>query len=68
MGVNKVCTMLLTGKHDWSISKVAICKIKSCLAHFLHELTAYFTWAKVGETLILTMLDIFYFAKYLNMH
>ena len=32
MGVNIVCTLLLTGKHDWSISSVAKCKIKSCYA------------------------------------
>ena len=30
MGVNIVCTLLLTGKHDWSISQVAKCKVKSC--------------------------------------
>ena len=32
-GVKIVCTSLLIGKHDWSISSVAKCKIKSCLAH-----------------------------------
>ena len=31
-GVNVVCTLLLPGKHPWSISSVAICKINSCLA------------------------------------
>ena len=30
--VNIVCTLLLTGKHDWRISKVTKCKIKSCFA------------------------------------
>ena len=32
MGVNLVCTSLLAGKHDLSISYVAKCKIKSCLS------------------------------------
>ena len=30
MGVNIVCTLLLTGKHNWDITLVAKCKIKSC--------------------------------------
>ena len=32
MGVNIVCTLLLTRKHDWHISLVAKCKIKSFYA------------------------------------
>ena len=32
MDVNIVCTLLLTGKHDWSIGYVANCKRKSCYA------------------------------------
>ena len=32
MGANKVCTLLLTRNHDWSISLVAKCKIKSFYA------------------------------------
>ena len=30
MGVNIVCTLILTGKHDWVISLVAKCEIKYC--------------------------------------
>ena len=32
MGKIDVCTSLLTGEHDWSISLVAKCRIKSCLS------------------------------------
>ena len=32
LGYQIVCTSLLTGKHDWRISLVVKCKIKSCFA------------------------------------
>ena len=58
MGVNKVCTSLLTGKHDWSISLVAKCKIKSCWAPCAISVTLPLSSHGARSVTSLTLYDV----------
>ena len=58
MGVNIVCTLLLPGKHPWSISYVAICKINSCLAPCAISVTLPFLSRGARSVTSLTLYDV----------
>ena len=58
MGANVVCTLLLTGKHNWSISQVANFKIKSCLAPCAISLTLPLSSCGARSVTSLTLYDV----------
>ena len=58
MGVNIVCTLFFTGNHDRSISKVAKCKIKSCMAHCAISVTLPFSSRGASSMTSLTIYDV----------
>ena len=58
LGVNIVCTLFFTGNHDRSISKVAKCKIKSCMAHFAISVTLPFSSRGARSMTSLTLFDV----------
>ena len=49
MGVNIVCTLLLPGSHDESLSVVAIFKINSCYASYAISVTLRCTFGDVNN-------------------
>ena len=53
-----VCTSVLTGKHDWSISLVAKCKIKSCLATCVVSVTLPLSSRGARSVTSLTLYDV----------
>ena len=58
MGVNRVCTSLLAGKHNWIISYVVKCKIKSCLAPCAISVTLPLSSHGARSVTSLTLFDV----------
>ena len=58
MGVNVVCTLFFTRNYDRSISKVAKCKIKSCMAHCAISVTLPFSSRGARLMTSLTLYDV----------
>ena len=58
MGVNIVCTLLLTRNLDWSISLAAKCKIKSSLATCAISVTLPLSPRGARSVTSLTLYDV----------
>ena len=58
IGVNVVCTLIFTRNHDWSISLVAKCKIKSSLATCAISVTLSLSLRGARSVTSLTLYDV----------
>ena len=58
MGVNIVFTLLFTGNYDLSISYVAKCKIKSCVAPCAISVTLHLSSRGARSVTSLTLHDV----------